>query len=101
VAAYNITLDGDTLRIAFGDPASNDRVVRDAVLRLSQMRENGELRGGPMLKINGPASLPVAVAIAHGVSHLYGTVAIYDPKLQKYVVAICHNGPHEPGDLID
>ena len=47
------------------------------------------------------ASLPVAVAIAHGVLHIYETIAVYDPKLGKYVVAVCHGDAYKPGDLID
>jgi CRISPR-associated protein Csx3 len=101
MATYNISLEGNVLRVGFGDPAQNDQIVRDAVARLDEMFKLGELVGGPLIKINGPASLPVAVAIAHGVAHLYETVAVFDPKLGKYVVAVSHGGPYQPGDLID
>jgi len=54
-----------------------------------------------MIKINGPASLPVAAVITHAVAHRYGVVAVFDPKLGRYVVAISHDETHRPGDLID
>lgn len=101
MAFYKIEKDGDILRIGFAEPAQNDQIVRDAVARLDEMVEAGELAGGSIIKLNGPASLPVAVAIAHGVSHLYETVAVFDPKLGKYVVSVSHGDRYRPGDLID
>ncbi len=101
MATYNIILEGNTLRVGFGDPAQNDQIVKDAVARLGEMVEAGELAGGPIIKINGPASLPVAVAIAHAIAHLYEVVGVFDPKLSKYVVAVSHGDSYKPGDLID
>jgi len=99
---YKISLEqGNLLRVGFGDPAQNDAIVREAVTRLESMTESGELSGGPMIKINGPASLPVAIAIAHAVAHLYEVVGVFDPKLGKYVVAVSHGATYKPGDLID
>jgi len=91
----------DLLRIGFADPAQNDQIVRAAVSRLDDLCQTGELAGGAMVKLNGPASLPVAVAVAHGVSHLYETVAVFDPKLGQYVVSVSHGDKYAPGDLID
>lgn len=102
MATYNISLgDGNVLRVGFGHPAQNDVIVRDAVARLEAMTESGELTGGPLIKINGPASLPVAVAIAHAIAHLYEVVGVFDPKLGKYVVAVSHSPAYRPGDLIE
>jgi len=100
MAHYNVNLEGNILKVGFGEPSQNDEIVRDAVKRLEEMKESGELAGGPIIKINGPASLPVAVAIAHAVNHLYETIAVFDPKLGKYVVAVSHSA-YNPGDLID
>ncbi len=36
------------------------------------MESAGELSGGGVIKLNGPASLPVAVAIAHGGKYAAG-----------------------------
>ncbi|MBU4314730.1 MAG: CRISPR-associated protein Csx3 [Actinobacteria bacterium] len=98
---YRIALEGDVLKVAFGEAAQNDQIVAEASTTLAEMTASGELAGGPIVKINGPASLPVAVAIAHAVGHLYETVAVFDPKLGKYVVAVSHGTAYKPGDLID
>ena len=101
MSSYNITREGNVLKLSFGAPAQNDQIVRDVVARLAEMEAAGELSGGGVIKLNGPASLPVAVAIAHGVAHRFGAVACFDPKLAKYVVAISHDPTHKVGDLID
>ena len=100
MTAYKIELNGNVLMVNFGEPAQNDQIVRDAATRLAEMAS--ELTGGTLLKINGPASIPVAFVLAHKLSHLYGAIAIYDPKLGgKYVVSITHNPVYKLGDLID
>ncbi len=98
---YNITLSGDILKVGFGDPAQNDDICRDAARQLSDMVADGTLSGGSVIKVNGPASLPVAVVIAHAISHLYEAVAVFDPKLGKYVVSVSHTPAFGVGDLID
>ena len=96
---YNIsaeqTLLGVLLRLSFGTPAQNDQIVKDAVLALESLK----LSGGETVLLNGPASLPVACAIAHGVAHLYKEVAVFDPKMAGYVVAVSHGG-REIGTVI-
>jgi CRISPR-associated protein Csx3 len=99
MSSYQIELQGDVLRVMFGEPAQNDRIVKDAAMRLAELA--GKLVGGGVLKINGPASMPVAFVLAHGVAHLYGAVAVYDPKLSKYVVCVTHDPAYGVGDLID
>ena len=97
MSTYNITREGDTLKLSFGAPAQNDQIVRDAVAAVKALN----LEGGKVVRLNGPASLPVAIAIAHEIGHLYGAVAAFDPKLGKYVVAISHDPEFSVGDLID
>ncbi|MBP9711629.1 MAG: CRISPR-associated protein Csx3 [Candidatus Pacebacteria bacterium] len=95
---YNVVLEGgNTLKMSFGVSAQNDVIVRDAVAAVKAL----ELTGGKLVKLNGPASLPVACAIAHEVGHLYGAVACFDPKLAKYVVAVSHDPDFAVGDLVD
>lgn len=101
MTTYNIELEGNVLKVGFGEPAQNDQIVRDAAARLEQMSQSGELSGGPLLKINGPASLPVAGVLTHKVCHIYGAVGVFDPKLGKYVIAITHNPTYKLGDLIE
>lgn len=99
MATYTATYDNATnvLRVGFGVPAQNDQIVRDAVAAITALG----LQGGPIIKVNGPASLPVAVAITHAIAHIFGVVGVYDPKLGKYVVAVSHDPAHQVGDLID
>lgn len=94
---YNIIRDNNVLKLAFGSPAQNDQICRDAVAAIKAL----ELEGGKIVKLNGPASLPVAIAIAHEVAHIYGAVAAFDPKLGKYVVSVSHTPDYTVGDLID
>jgi CRISPR-associated protein Csx3 len=35
------------------------------------------------------------------VAHLYEVVAVFDPKIAKYVVSVSHGDTYKPGDLID
>lgn len=98
---YKIDVDGNVLRIGFGKLSENDKIVKCAVHRLKELVDNGKLSGGQLIKVNGPASLPVAVALGHALAHLYGSVAVYDPKLNKYVVSVSHTPLYAVGDLID
>ena len=68
-STYTITRDGNVLHVAFGVPSTNDQIVKDAFARLDIMTKAGELSGGGLLKINGPASLPVAMVLAHKLSY--------------------------------
>ena len=86
-----------TVRIDFAEPATNDRIVPDALLALGQL----SLAGGRGICFDGPASLPVAMALAHSVGHRFGFVACWDPKLKRYVVSISHDPAFRPGDLIE
>lgn len=101
MSTYNLSLTDGILKIGFGAPAQNDQIVKDAESGLDALIESGELKGGEVIRVNGPASLPVAMVIAHKVNHLYGAVACFDPKMSKYVVAISHDPAYAVGDLID
>lgn len=59
-----------------------------------------KLPGGKLIKINGPASLPVACVLAHRLCHLFGVVAVFDPKISGYVVSISHDPAFKVGDVI-
>lgn len=102
MATYNITVEKDDnedtiLRLSFGDQAENDQIIRDVKKLLDSLK----LDGGRLIKLNGPASLPVIVVIAHHVMHIYAYLGIYDPKLNKYVIAVAHGPEYHVGDLID
>lgn len=85
-----------TLELAFAAPGHNTEILHDALAELDALK----LTGGKGIRFNGPASLPVAMALAHKVAHLFGFVACFDPKLERYVVAISHDPEYTPGDLI-
>lgn len=108
--SYQMRLEGDVLRVGFNRafPAKGDRIVKDAAEQLEQMIASREFSGGEgVLKIDGPQSVPVAYTIAHRLSHLYGAIAILDPKIGKkghktYIVTITHGSPdYQVGDLIE
>ena len=86
-------------KVGFGDPAQNDAIVRDAESLLTALETEGNLGGGVAL-INGPASLPVAVVIAHHLIHRFAAIGVFDPKMAAYVVSAAHGGDHKVGDLI-
>lgn len=106
MSTYHINLEGDVLRVRFGTPANGDQIVRDAAARLNELMESGEIKGGRLLKIDGPASLPVCYLIAHQISHLYSVIAIFDPKIGRkgyktYITAITHTPAYKLGELIE
>lgn len=101
MTTYKIELQGEVLKIGFGEAAQNYQIVRDAGARLAEMSNSRELSAGRLIKINGPASVPVACVLVHKVSHLYGAVGVFDPKLGKYVIAITHHPEYNLGDLVD
>lgn len=104
-AHYSITLlSSGVLKIGFvpNTSADNNVLVLEARERLDEMIASGELAGGEIIRVNGPASLPVAMVVCHKLAHLYGAVACFDPKLATpYVVAVAHGGKYAVGDLID
>jgi len=99
-ATYKIAREGQVLRVGFGVPAQNDIIVIDVLARLTEMDQAGELEGGGIIKINGPASLPVAVALSHALAHKFSAIGVFDPKLNKYVVAVSHDPNTKVGDLL-
>ena len=87
------------LTLAFTAPAPNPVLVRDTEARMRELRAGG-LGGRPLVLLNGPASLPVLAVIVHHVDHLFGAVAVFDPKLAAYVVCITHDPRFGVGDTI-
>ena len=85
-----------TVEIGFGPPADNTETVPDAIAAISALH----LQGGRGIRFTGKASLPVAMALAHAVAHLYGYVACFDPKLSGIVVVISHHPDFRPGQLL-
>lgn len=87
------------LRLAFGEPATNDVIVREVDARMRELKGEG-LAGGRLVLLNGAASLAAISVIVHHVAHLFGAVGVFDPKLDGYVVVISHDPAFSPGDLL-
>ncbi|GAX38407.1 CRISPR-associated protein Csx3 [Nodularia sp. NIES-3585] len=106
MTTYKISLDGDVLKVGFGQPGNGDQVVRDAALRLDEMIASGGFSGGRLLKIDGPASVAVSYLIANKIADLYGAIAVFDPKIGRpgyktYIVAVTHTPAYKVGELIE
>ena len=84
--------------IGFGDPATNAEMLKELSEREGDLKRAAGY--GKLLVVNGPASLPIAMFLAHMVGHNFGAVACFDPKMAGYVVAISHDPDYVIGDVI-
>lgn len=100
--SFNIEFDQATrtLTVGFGEPADNDAICKDASATLREIEAAGGFYG-QILKVTGRMSIPVAMVIAHKVAHLFGAIAVFDPKLSKFVVVITHHPDYKLGQLIE
>jgi CRISPR-associated protein Csx3 len=83
-----------------------DQIVRDAKAQLQQLIDSGQLSGGKLLKINGRSTVLASFVMALELAHLYGAIAVFDPKLgtpelDRYIVTISHTPDYQVGDTID
>ncbi len=99
---YNVSFDGSILNISFGTPSDNDEKVVDAAAGCKVVVDEVIAVGLDVLRVNGAASLPVAMTIAHAFAHLVPAVACFDPKIDggSYVVCITHSSAYELGQVI-
>ena len=90
------------LEIGFdnADPQTNAEMVPDVESRLAALANAGGL-SGKMLLVNGAASVPLSFVIAHKVAHLFGAVAVFDPKLSGFVIAISHDPEFKLGEVFN
>lgn len=102
MSTFSLDIDQGLMSIEYdaSKPSENDVIVKEITHQLTNLTETGKLTGGELLKINGKQTLPMAFAIAHHVSHLYGAISVFDPKLQQYVVTISHSPKYRLGDCI-
>lgn len=101
-SSFFVGVENNILLVDFNrlEQVGNDQLVKDASTGLNRLIETGELQGGELLKINGPISLPVSYIISHRVSHLYKAIAVFDPKMSRYVVTSSHDPKYRVGDTI-
>lgn len=100
MSAFNISREGPVLHVGFGDPATGDVVVRDARAAILELEGRGELAGGGLLFINGRCSVAVAVTLGHFLAHLFTAIAVFDPKLDLYIVCVSHDPNFTVGQLV-
>ncbi|HAG81710.1 MAG TPA: CRISPR-associated protein Csx3 [Cyanobacteria bacterium UBA12227] len=66
----------------------------------------GQLPGGKLLKVNGRSTVLASFVMALELAHLYGAIAVFDPRLgapglDRYIVTISHTPDYQVGDTID
>ena len=83
ISSVTLNLERDTLYVSFNTEVitTGDRIIRDMIKELEKVISSGQIRGGKLLKINGRISVLASYIIAHKLAHLYGAVALFDPKL--------------------
>lgn len=96
-----------TAKINNGVKVDGDRILLDAEAQLEKLISSGQLPGGKrLLRINGRATVLASFAIANKISHLYSSVAVFDPKLgdkglDRYVVVFSHSKDYQVGENFD
>ena len=107
-SSFLLNLQKDTLKVSLNPQVrvSGDQVVRDTVVALDQLIDSGKLTGGSLLKINGRATLLASYVLAHRLAHLYGAIAVFDPKigeqgLDRYVIVTNHGSNYQIGEVLD
>ena len=88
--------NGTVLKMGFGDSAPGNQIVT----AVTQLIEQVDLTGGGVVLINGPMTIPVAFIIAHKVLHLFSCIAVFDPKLDGYIVVTNHGSAHATGAIV-
>lgn len=91
MSSFQVNREGRVLRVGFGDPATGDTVVRDAQAAILDLERRGELSGGGLLCINGRCSVAVAVLLGHALAHMFAAIAVFDPKMNGYIVCVSHH----------
>jgi len=99
--AFTANLHENTLNINCQlGVVEGDVLTKEAALKIDELM-NQNLTGGDLLKINGKSSLAVNFMIANKLAHLYGNIAVWDPKLCDYVITLRHGGNYAEGELIN
>lgn len=104
-ALISITQEPDNILRIDGlgrELVDNDALVKEVTETITALIDNEGLISGEIIKVYGPLSVPIAFVLAHKLSPLFKTVAVYDPRLKnKYVVTIVNGGEYSVGDLVD
>ena len=94
-------------KINNGTKADGDQLLLDAEAQLDKLISSGQLPGGKrLLRIKGRATILASCVIANKISHLYSSLAVFDPKLgdkglDRYVVVCSHSKDYQVGETFD
>ncbi len=102
MSTYTITHEYENenvivLRLAFGTPATNAEIVKDATAAAKAIASKVF---GKLVALNGPVSAAAAIAIGHVLVHVAPAIAVFDPKMNAYVIAVTHDYRWRLGDTI-
>ena len=89
-------------KIKNGTEVDGDQILRDAKAQLEGLINSGKLPGGnQLLKINGRSTVLAGFLIASQLAHRYSALAVFDPKLEKYVVTVSHSPDYQIGRVLN
>ena len=89
-------------KIKNGKEVDGDQILRDAKAQLEGLINSGKLpRGNRLLKIDGRSTVLAGFLIADRLAHRYSSLAVFDPKLGKYVVTISHSQDYQIGQVLN
>ncbi|NEP56089.1 MAG: hypothetical protein F6K31_03565 [Symploca sp. SIO2G7] len=104
VPSFVIRREGDILRVQINNAVQvdGDQIIRDAKAQLQGLIDSGQLSGGKqLLKINGRSTVLASFVIASALARSYRAIAVFEPKLDCYIVTISHTQDYCVGDTIN
>ena len=78
-STFFANIEGNILKVGCMRALGNQIAV-DAAARIDELIASSKLKGGRLIRVNGKVSLLASYVIAHRLQHLYGAIAVYDPK---------------------
>lgn len=88
-------------RINNGKQVDGDEILRDAKTQLESLMDSGGLPGGKQpLQINGRTTVLASFYLGSQLAHKYSSIAVFDPKLESYVVTISHSPDYRVGQML-
>ena len=103
MSTFDITRIGNTLFLEFSDHEKDmyGQLVQKVTERLKEVNDSGELSTGDVLLLKGVTSITsVVFAIAHALTNKFSAVAVFEPGLHGYMVAVTTNPEYELGSMI-
>ncbi|MBD3377438.1 CRISPR-associated protein Csx3 [candidate division KSB1 bacterium] len=83
------TLNLDILNIDLPPGKDQQQLVEIAEKEIKELIKSGDLYGKD-LKLNGRLTTGMALMLGHALAHICKSVAVFDPKMNDYVVCIKH-----------